>query len=99
MEQARLVPLVSGDEIRTELRRRRFPKIFKTISASKPGLLEKKVALEEADGWTIDRKNKKSYRMARAKPLDEQLEDELWCLMAQMGIVRLNRLEPGRCIP
>ena len=85
MTEAPLHPLISGDAIQVELRKRRSPNVFKTVTASNPALLKQKVELEKADGWVIDRKNKKSYRMAQEKPSSEQLEDELWCMLAQMG--------------
>jgi DNA sulfur modification protein DndB len=47
--------------------------------------------LEEADGWRVLRKNAKSTRMAKPKPADEQLEDEVWSLLAQMGFKELSR--------
>ena len=47
--------------------------------------------LEEADGWRIFRKNAKSTRMAKAKPADEQLEDEVWCILAQMGFKEMSK--------
>lgn len=90
MSEPLLTPLISGDEIKAELRKRRSPDIFNTIYASNPALLKEKVKLEEADGWRIDRKNQKSYRMAQKKPSDELLEDELWCMMAQMGFKELS---------
>ena len=90
MSAALLTPLICGDAIKAELRKRRSPYIFKKVTASNPALLKQKVELEEADGWRIDKKNKKSYRMAQEKPSDEQLEDELWCMLAQMGFKELS---------
>ena len=50
MSDPLLTPLISGDDIKAELRKRRSPDIFKTITASNPDFLKAKVKLEEADG-------------------------------------------------
>jgi hypothetical protein len=85
-----LGPIVKGDEIKKVLTKRSNKYIYKTISSSKPENLEKKVELEEKDGWKRSRKNKKSIRMEKEKSLDEQLEDELWSIVAQMGFHELS---------
>ena len=72
-----LGPLVSGEEITSELRSRKRKDVYKTVSGSSKKLIAEKVKLEEADGWNTDRKNVKSTRMAKAKPGDEQLEDDV----------------------
>ena len=86
-----LGPIVSGDEITTELRRRKSKYVYKTVSGSSKKLIAEKVKLEEADGWRTVRKNAKSTRMAKAKPLDEQLEDEVWSILAQMGFKEMSK--------
>ena len=89
--EALLGPLLVGDDITTELRKRRKKDVYETVTASKKSLIAKKVELEEADGWRTVRKNKKSTRMAKAKPADEQLEDEVWCILAQMGFQEMSK--------
>ena len=86
-----LGPLVSGDEITTELRRRKRKDVYKTVSGSSKKLIAAKVRLEEADGWRTARKNAKSTQMAKAKPVDEQLEDEAWSILAQMGFKEISK--------
>ena len=86
-----LGPLVTGDEIITELRRRKSKDVYKTVSGSSKKLIAAKVKLEEADGWRTVRKNVKSTRMAKAKPADEQLEDEVWSILAQMGFKEMSK--------
>ena len=81
-----LGPLVSGDEITSELRNRKKKDVYKTVSGSSKKLIAEKVKLEEADGWRMVRKNAKSTRMAKAKPADEQLEDEVWCILSPDGL-------------
>ena len=86
-----LGPVVSGDEITTELRRRKRKDVDKTVSGSSKKLIAAKVKREEADGWRTVRKNAKSTRMAKAKPADEQLEDEVWSILAQMGFKEMSK--------
>jgi DNA sulfur modification protein DndB len=84
-------PLIAGDEIAAELRRRRSQDIFKTVSGSTKKLIAEKVKLEEEDGWRVVKRNTKSTRMAKPKPGDEQLEDEVWSVLAQMGFKEMSR--------
>ena len=86
-----LGPLVSGHEITSELRRRKRKDVYKTVSGSSKKLIAEKVKLEEADGWRTVRKNVKSTRMAKAKPADQQLEDEAWSILAQMGFKDMSK--------
>ena len=90
-KQEYLRPLVLEDEIKAELRKRKQKHVFQSVTASTKTLIAKKVSLEEADGWTTVRRNVKSTRMAKAKPADEQLEDEVWCILAQMGFKEMSR--------
>ena len=78
-------PIISGDAIKKELRQRSSKLEFRTVKASKMSLVLEKVAIEEKEGWKKHKRNKKSYRIAREKLSDEQLEDELWCIVAKMG--------------
>ena len=68
MTEQYLGPVVSGDEIASELRRRKKKDVFKTVSGSTKKLIAAKVKLEEEDGWRPVRKNAKSTRMAKEKP-------------------------------
>ena len=85
-----LGPIVSGNEIAPELRRRKAKDIHRTVTGSTKKLVAEKVRLEEIDGWRTVRKNAKSTRIAKAKPGDEQLEDEVWTILAQMGFKELS---------
>ena len=86
-----LGPLVSDDEITSELRRRKSKDVYKTVSGSSKRLIAEKAKLEEADGWRTVRRNAKSTRLAKAKPADEQLEDEVWSILAQMGFKEMSK--------
>ena len=93
-----LGPLVSADEINTELRKRKKKDEYQSVTASTNALIAQKVKLEEADGWRTVRKNIKSTRMAKAKPADERLEDEVWCILAQMGFEEMSNGRQFRII-
>ena len=82
--------LTDQDAITAALRKRKKKVIEKTIKANNINLLDEKLAVEEKDGWKLVRKNKASYRIAMDKPLDEQLEDEVWCILAQMQFKEMS---------
>jgi len=90
MSQIQFGPLITGDDIRIDLRNRKSKLDFKTVKASKMALILEKVAIEEKDGWDKHTKNKKSYKLSKPKPAAEQLEDELWCIVAEMGFKELS---------
>ena len=93
MTEQPLGPIIIGDDISYELRRRKSKDQFKAVTATNKKLIGDKVKLEEADGWRVVRKNAKSTRMAKLKPADERLEDEVWSILAQMGF---NEMSKGR---
>ena len=90
MNEQHLGPLLAGDEIASELRRRKSKDQHKTVSAANKKLIAEKVEIERKDGWRVVRKNAKSTRMAKPKPADEQLEDEVWSVLAQMGFSEMS---------
>ena len=91
MNDKHLGPVVSGDDITSELNRRKSKDMFKSVSGSSTKLIAEKSKLEEAEGWRTVRRNAKSTRMAKEKPVDEQLEDEVWCILAQMGFQEMRK--------
>lgn len=44
----------------------------------------------EADGWIVQRENKASFRMRRAKRFDEVLENRFWSVLHRFGYAELN---------
>ncbi|MDZ4200550.1 MAG: DGQHR domain-containing protein [Gallionella sp.] len=62
----------------------------KTISAANEVALATKVQGEEQDGWGVAKKNKKSVRVSRPKPMDRQLEDDVWSLLYKLGFKEFN---------
>ena len=91
MIEQHLGPIISGEDIASELRRRNSEDVYKTVTGSTTKLIAEKVKLEEVDGWQPIRQNAKSTRMAKAKPAAEQLEDEVWSVLAQMGFKEMSK--------
>jgi len=85
--------LTEPDKIILTIRNRKKAYIEKSITSKTKKNLGAKAKLEELDGWRILRKNKRSFRLAKDKPIAEQLEDELWTIVAGMGF---NELSDGR---
>ena len=82
--------LTEKEEIAKALRQRKKKFIEKKITAKNLELLDDKLAIEEKDGWNLKRKNKASYIVEQDKPADEQLEDEVWSILAQMQFEELS---------
>ena len=75
--------LISGREIRSELRRRRLAFIETTIPMSD------ELSHTEA-GWEVVRRNKKTLRIRKPKPVGQQLEDDVWALLALAGFQEMS---------
>jgi DGQHR domain-containing protein len=82
--------LVKGDALRPVYNHKAKPYDEKTISASSERALELKLAGEQEDGWEPLKHNQRSIRLKKNKPADRQLEDDLWCLLYNMGFKELN---------
>jgi hypothetical protein len=78
--------LLTEAQIKAELGRRNKKSHFQTVPRS-----GNKQKLLEEDGWSVSRPNKNTVRMQKAKPCNEQLEDQAWCLMARMGFSHLSK--------
>lgn len=76
--------LATDKELVGVKKRRSQPYIFEKFENE---LREKR----ESEGWLLDKQLKNSVRMKRQKPIDEQFEDEVWCLFANLGFTRMNR--------
>ncbi|OGA39793.1 MAG: hypothetical protein A3G26_04780 [Betaproteobacteria bacterium RIFCSPLOWO2_12_FULL_65_110] len=63
---------------------------IKTVTAGSKKALSTKVLGEEQDGWYVVKRNKYSVRMAKVKPDDRQLEDDVWNLLHKLGFKELN---------
>ena len=82
--------LTDSDEITVELRSRTKTVIEKTVRHADKDILAEKVRVEMKDGWEVAKENKQSTRMKKAKPIDEQLEDLLWSILARMGFYEMS---------
>jgi predicted dienelactone hydrolase len=82
--------LASGDDLKTLAPARAKSVDEKTIAAGSADSLALKLAAEEADGWRELKRNKRSIRVCRDKPVDRQLEDDVWSMLYRMGFSELN---------
>jgi DNA sulfur modification protein DndB len=84
--------LTDAESIAKASRDRRKLHIEKSVNASTRGLVDKKVELEEHDGWQVLRRSKKTnlVRLKKDKPGTEQLEDYVWVTLAGMGFDELS---------
>jgi hypothetical protein len=85
-----LAGLVTGDALKPVYASKSKAVDEKLVTASNKDSLALKVTAEEADGWHVIRSGKKSVRLAKAKPADRQLEDDIWSLLYRMGFKELN---------
>ena len=81
---------VSGDELSTELQARRRRVVNDSVRIKSQAVRDTLVAQKVSEGWRVRKQFKTSTRLEKDKPLDEQLEDELWVLMAAMGFSRMS---------
>lgn len=82
--------LATGDELRAIYQERSRSADERTISAGSPEALALKLQAEQKDGWSVRKHNKSSVRIFKPKPVDRQLEDDVWSLLYRMGFVELN---------
>lgn len=82
--------LVTGEAAKIAYSMRSKSVDEKTITATKKDALPAKVQAEELDGWLVSKRNKASVRMAKPKPHDRQLEDDVWTLLYKLGFKELN---------
>jgi DNA sulfur modification protein DndB len=85
-----LTGLISGNALKPVYATKSKPVDEKTVSATGKAALDLKISGEEADGWRVVRSNKSSVRLAKEKPVDRQLEDDVWSLLYRMGFKELN---------
>jgi hypothetical protein len=82
--------LITGDDLKTEYAKRSKSVDEQTIRASTKNALDMKLEAERAEGWRVERESKRSIRLVRDKPVDRQLEDDVWALLYRMGFKELN---------
>ena len=82
--------LLSGDELRKDFRKRMPRSLVKLVSSRPREEAKAKRAKWEADGWVFEKRNKKTFRMTKPKPVGQALEDYVWSLLAAMGFEEMS---------
>jgi DNA sulfur modification protein DndB len=85
-----LTGLLEGDALRPVYAAKSKTYDEKSFSAASEETLQMKVAAEAGEGWRVHKRNKRSVRLVKDKPLDRQLEDDVWSLLCRMGFKQLN---------
>jgi DNA sulfur modification protein DndB len=78
--------LVTGSDLKNELKLRKNDFIFESVSESKREEFEN-------DGWQIDRlfSRSKKIKFKKQKPVDIRFEDKVWTMLANLGFTFLNK--------
>ncbi len=71
------------EELKSLARLKRSDRVFRTVN-------NQNVAEHLANGWQVQRKNKKTSRIMRPKRHDVLLEDRVWSLLYAMGFTHLS---------
>lgn len=82
-----LQKLVSGNEIKTQLRTKKKEFISESILKKNEELLKDYYSA----GWELEREFKTKIRLKKAKTHDVLFEDKVWTLFASLGFKVLNR--------
>lgn len=82
-----LSKLITEKDIKKELKLRKNPYIFESISINSNELLNERIK----NGWEIDREYKTKIRIKKLKSQDVFFEDKVWYLFAALGFKRLNK--------
>ncbi len=83
--------LISGSEIKAELKNRKSSYDYETISFKSEELRIKIREEHEQDDWEFDKDFKNSIRMKKLKDHDLLFENKMWTLFANLGFVFLNK--------
>ncbi|MGD0856271.1 MAG: DGQHR domain-containing protein [Dehalococcoidia bacterium] len=75
--------LVTDSELKKEYRNRKQQYIFGSIH---PSLLQE----YEQNGWERQKESKTRVRVRKKKPVDENFEDQIWRILADMGFTYMN---------
>ena len=82
--------LVSGDALKTEANKRSKPYDETTVHGTSESSIAKKVLGFEEEGWEVLRNGKTSTRLKKTKGTDQQLEDDVWSMLYNMGYKVMN---------
>ena len=83
--------LISDDEAKATFALKTKRHFEQTVRGTVEGSVEKRKEALELEGWQVAKKNKNSYRMRKEKPVDEQLEDDVWSMLYRLGFKELNQ--------
>jgi DNA sulfur modification protein DndB len=86
----KLSGLGSGEDLKPIFNERSKPFDEKSVSAATADALDLKIEAEVADGWALAKRSKRTARLQKPKPVDRQLEDDVWSLLHRMGFKELN---------
>ena len=75
--------LISGPDIKTARRARRGSHVYRSVPHTEEDELL-------TDGWELVKRNNKTSRMRAPKSIDDTLEDEVWCLLADMNFSHMS---------
>lgn len=81
---------VSGDDLTKEIHSRRRKVVGDSVRLKSKDDRDALVSQKMHEGWRTVKTFKNSTRIEKDKPLDEQLEDELWVLMASLGFSHIS---------
>lgn len=76
--------LLPAKSVPAEIRRRVSPDLLATVPPAR-------IPEMEANGWLLDKRNKRSVRMRKPKPHDIAFEDRVWAAFARLGFTSLNK--------
>lgn len=81
---------VSGNDLAKETLARKRRVIGDSVRLKSKDERDALVSQKMHEGWRVVKTHKNSTRIEKDKPLDEQLEDELWVLMASLGFSHIS---------
>ena len=82
----------NSDSIKTVFRTRSKSFYEKTVHGKTASLAQQKAEIETKEGWeVIPSKLEKSVKLKKPKPIDIQLEDEVWSMLVKMGFDQLSK--------
>lgn len=82
--------LTAGDAITQELRDRKKTSQAEIVKGNSRETRQPRIDELILEGWKETRDGKTTTKLEKAKPSDQQLEDDLWVLMANLGFTKMS---------
>ena len=82
--------LITGDAITQELRDRKKTSQAEIVRGNSRETRQPRIDELILEGWKETRDGKTTTKLEKAKPSDQQLEDDLWVLMANLGFTKMS---------